>query len=218
MLKPKIKYTEEQKELIINTYLERGSLRGMQRLFGVVPETLMGWIKKVNNRSLSDELLDAHPTDVLELDELWSFLKARRHKFWTWIALCRRTRQVIAYVCGRCNDKTCTDLRCRIPIACFNLATCSDYWSSYAEVFDPNTHRSVGKHTGLTNYVERFNTILRNRLGRFTRKTLGFSKKKANHEAVLHMFLLKYNQDMNNTSYLNTTKKCNLLIDSRSLN
>ena len=46
MLKPKIKYTEEQKELIINTYLERGSLRGMQRLFGVAPETLMGWIKK----------------------------------------------------------------------------------------------------------------------------------------------------------------------------
>ena len=75
---PKIKYTEEQKELIISTYLERGSLRGMQRLFGVAPETLMGWIKKVNSRKLIDELLDAHPTDVLELDELWSFVKARR--------------------------------------------------------------------------------------------------------------------------------------------
>ena len=46
VLKPKIKYTEEQKELIISPYLERGSLRGMQRLFGVAPETLMGWIKK----------------------------------------------------------------------------------------------------------------------------------------------------------------------------
>lgn len=47
VLKPKIKYTEEQKELIINIYLERGSLRGMQCLFGVAPESLMGWIKKV---------------------------------------------------------------------------------------------------------------------------------------------------------------------------
>ena len=46
VLKPKIKYSEEQKELIINTYLERGSLRGMQRLFGVAPATLTGWIKK----------------------------------------------------------------------------------------------------------------------------------------------------------------------------
>lgn len=50
MLKAKIKYTEEQKELIINTYLERGSLRGMQRLFGVAPEKLMGWIKKSKNK------------------------------------------------------------------------------------------------------------------------------------------------------------------------
>ena len=46
VLKPKVKYTEEQKQLIMDTYLERGSLRGMQRLFGVAPETLTGWIKK----------------------------------------------------------------------------------------------------------------------------------------------------------------------------
>ena len=38
--------------------------------------------------------------------------------------------------------------------------------------------------------------IFPTRLGRFTRKTLSFSKKKENHEAVLHMFLLQYNQDM----------------------
>lgn len=103
---------------------------------------------------------------------------------------------MVAYVCGERNDETCTDLRCRIPTTYFSLATCSDYWSSYATVFDPDTHRSVGKHTGLTNHVERFNATLRNRLGRFTRKTLSFSKKKENHEAILHLFLLKYNQDM----------------------
>jgi len=34
------------------------------------------------------------------------------------------------------------------------------------------------------------------KMGRFTRKTLSFSKKKENHKAVLHMFLLKYNQHM----------------------
>ena len=56
-------------------------------------------------------------------------------------------------------------------------------------------HLSVGKYTGLSNYVERFNATLRNYLGCFTRKTLSFSKRKGNHEAVLHMFLLKYNQD-----------------------
>ena len=46
VIKPKIKYTDEQKEMIIRTYLERGSLRGMRRLFGVAPATLTSWIKK----------------------------------------------------------------------------------------------------------------------------------------------------------------------------
>ena len=32
--------------MIIRTYLERGSLRGMRRLFGVAPATLTSWIKK----------------------------------------------------------------------------------------------------------------------------------------------------------------------------
>ena len=123
MLKPKVKYTEEQKQLIIDTYLERGSLRGMQLLFGIVPEILMYWTKKVKIKKLSDELMEADPTNVLELDELWSFVKARRHKLWTWIALCRRTLQVVAYVCGERNDETCTDLRCRILTAYFSLAT-----------------------------------------------------------------------------------------------
>ncbi|OTG63872.1 IS1 family transposase [Acinetobacter silvestris] len=97
-LKPKIKYTEQQKELIVNSSLERGSLRGTQRLFGVAPETLTGWIKKVKNRKLSHDLLSTESTDILKLDELWSFVKAHRHKVWTWIVLCRRTRQVVAYV------------------------------------------------------------------------------------------------------------------------
>ena len=88
-------------------------------------------------------------------------------------------------------DQVCSNLN-RILTGYFNLATCSDYWSSYADI----CHRSLGKHTGLTNHVERFNGTLRNRLGHFTRKTLSFSKKKENHEAVLHPFLLKYNQNM----------------------
>ncbi len=52
VLKPKVKYSEERKEHIIKTYLERGSLRGMQRLFGVAPDTLMKWIKKSDHPAI----------------------------------------------------------------------------------------------------------------------------------------------------------------------
>ena len=38
--------------------------------------------------------------EVLELDELWSFVFEKQRKRWIWIAQCRRTRQVVAYAIG----------------------------------------------------------------------------------------------------------------------
>ena len=46
VLRPQVAYTEEKKAEIIRAYQERGSLRAMQRRYGVAPDTLMGWIKK----------------------------------------------------------------------------------------------------------------------------------------------------------------------------
>lgn len=46
---PKVKYTEERKEEIINTYHERASMRGIQRIFGTAPATLSNWLKKSPN-------------------------------------------------------------------------------------------------------------------------------------------------------------------------
>lgn len=46
VIKPKVRYTEQDKEHIISAYYERGSLRAMYRLYGVAPATLTGWIKK----------------------------------------------------------------------------------------------------------------------------------------------------------------------------
>ena len=42
---------------------------------------------------------DANDTEavILELDELWSFVLKKTNQAWIWIALCRKTRQVVAY-------------------------------------------------------------------------------------------------------------------------
>ena len=64
VIKPKIKYTDEQKELIIRTYLERDSLFGMHRLFSVAPATLTSWIKKAS-KSTKETLFPAQANDVL---------------------------------------------------------------------------------------------------------------------------------------------------------
>ena len=40
------KYSQEQKEQIIRAYMERPSMRGIQRVFGVSRPTLISWLKK----------------------------------------------------------------------------------------------------------------------------------------------------------------------------
>jgi transposase-like protein len=39
-------YTQECKEEILRAYQERSSLRGLRRIFGVSPTTVIGWLKK----------------------------------------------------------------------------------------------------------------------------------------------------------------------------
>lgn len=77
-----------------------------------------------------------------------------------------------------------------------DYAMCRSYsiqGAAYNENFDHQGHQSVPKTEGQTNHVERWFNTLRQRLARFTRKTLAFSKTQTNHEAILHMFILDYN-------------------------
>jgi IS1 family transposase len=54
---------------------------------------------------------------ALELDELWSFVLKRANKRWVRVALCRATRQVVAYVIGDRSRATCRKLWAAIPEA-----------------------------------------------------------------------------------------------------
>ena len=143
---------------------------------------------------LSTTLLPAEVGNVLELDELWSFAGSKLHPRWVWIALCRQTRQVVAYFVGDRSADSARALRERIPPDYRCRTTRSDWWLAYDEVFPRRTHRSCGKGAGETCHVERWNCTLRQRLGRFVRKTLSFSKCDRMHELALRLFIHEYNQ------------------------
>ena len=60
--------------------------------------------------------------------------------------------------------------------------------------------------TPIKPHIERFNNILRQRLARFVRKTLSFSKCDMMHETCLRMFLHEYNKNkLHNKQYWTTT-------------
>jgi IS1 family transposase len=170
-------------------------MRGIRRIFGVIPKTLLRWIKEALAQlpSMEQTLDPARFDDILELDELWSYVLKKSNKRWVWIALCRRTRQIVAYFIGDRSEKSCRQLWKQIPESYKKCHSYSDFWSAYQKVFSSQTHQSVGKESGQTNHVERWNNTLRQRLARFVRKTLSFSKSEFVHDLVLRFFIINYN-------------------------
>ncbi len=109
----------------------------------------LGWIKAALKRLpvLFQTLEPAQADDVLELDELWSFVLKKSNKRWIWIALCRSTRQIVAYYVGDRSKKSCRQLWQRIPDSYKACTTSSDFWEAYQKVFPVESHHSVGKET-----------------------------------------------------------------------
>ena len=131
--------------------------------------------------------------DVLELDELWSFVGSKVMTLWLWVALCRRTRQIVAWTLGDRSLQSACDLRAALPKGYRGRATRSDYWEAYAAAFPVQTHRCCGKHEGETNHVERWFGTLRARVSRLVRKAYSFSKCPENHLDAIHFFIVSYN-------------------------
>lgn len=146
---------------------------------------------------LSDTLCEPDAQDPrasdLELDELWSFVLKRATKRWVWIALCRATRQVVAYFIGDRSRESCRQLWARIPAAYQRGRCFTDFWEAYSSIIPAEQHTAAGKESGLTARVERWNNTLRQRLARFVRKSLSFSKSETMHEICLRLFLHRYN-------------------------
>jgi insertion element IS1 protein InsB len=133
---------------------------------------------------------------------MWTFVKAKIHDYWIWFAICKRTRQIISYHIGKRSNIDCLEFWRKIPKEYKQSITYSDYWESYKTILKNYRHQSVGKETGLTNHVERFNNSIRQRLGRLTRKTLSFSKSDEMLEINIRIFVHNYNLVKGN-DYLN---------------
>lgn len=128
----------------------------------------------------------------MELDELCTFVGRRSRKVWLWLALCRRTRQVVAYALGCRGKRTARRLWRRLPPD-YRRAWCyTDLWDAYRGVVPWRQHLPATCR-GTTNHIERFNATLRARLGRLVRKSLSFSRSLKLLDACVHLFLHDYN-------------------------
>ena len=151
------------------------SLRGITRPFGGCRKTvsaLGGGKKRRVCPRFVDTLLPGEKGDVLELDELWSFVGAKTQTLWLWVALCRRTRQIVARSLGDRSEQGAADLHAALPPGYRRCATRRDLWRAYRAAFPTRTHRCCRKKEGETCHVERWFCTLRQRVGRLVRQAL----------------------------------------------
>ena len=198
VLHPYTGVSPEKRQQVLQAYRERMSLRGAERVFGFSRQSIMKWLLAWVTQlpALTETLLPAETADVLEVDEAWSFVARRQNKRWLWTVLCRRTRQIIAWVIGDHSETTCQRLWETLPVAYRQCSSFSDFWKAYAAVFPAETHLLVGKETGQTAHQERWYNTLRQWLGRYTRQTLAFSKTDFHHHQVTAWFIVEHNLRM----------------------
>lgn len=142
-----------------------------------------------------ETLLPAKVGDIVELDEQWSFVCSKKTQYWLWIALCRRTMQVVAYHLGERTIECFDAFYEKIPPQYAACLSKSDKWQGYKRI-DKWSHKRCQKKEGETNCIEGFNNILRQRVGRLVRKSCAFSKSKEMHQTVLGVFLHEYNNEL----------------------
>ena len=131
----------------------------------------------------------------IQLDELWSFVGEKKKKQWVWLALNPINRQIVAFHVGGRGTKDAEQFLEKIPDVFRRKAGFfTDYWRAYqAAINDGEKHFAVGKQSGLTAYIERFNCTLRQRASRLVRKALSFSKSVENHIGAIKYFICNYN-------------------------
>lgn len=202
VLKPRQGYSEAEKATVLRAGLERCSLRGVERIFDSARQTVTRPIATPVQKlpEVKDLLLPASVDDVVERDEIWSFVLKKDHLRWLWTALYRRTRQIVAFVIGDRMKATCHQLWMAIPDGYKQCQTFSDFSTTYRHVFPEASHHCVGKETGETAHRERWTTTLRQRMSRSVRHTVSCSTSDAFHEAVTKWFIVEYNRALSLTS------------------
>lgn len=189
------------KNLIEKLLLEKIPLAGIAR----VTDVSEPWLQAHVNEKYTAVPQVIKVTDkpkgriTIQCDEMWSFVGNKDNKQWIWLAIDRDTRECVGCFVGSRDRAGALGLWDSLPGVYRQCAIAyTDFWASYDEIFPDTRHRSVGKETGKTNYIERFNCTLRQRISRLVRKTLSFSKKLENHIGAIWYFIHHYNDEIRN--------------------
>ncbi len=197
---------DDTKATIERMLLEKIPLAGIARSLQVSESWLQRYVNAYYATVPQHVQVQPKPRQRLtvQMDELWSFVNDKGNEQWVWLALDVETREIVGCHIGDHSGEAAKALWRSLPAVYRQCAVYySDFWVSYPVALPSKRHRAVGKETGLTSYIERFNNTLRQRISRLVRKTLSFSKDMSNHMGAIWVFIHDYNKQRQRAMLLN---------------
>ena len=189
-------------DLVDLLLLERIPLAGIARVLLLSESSLQQYVNQLYEQV--PQQVDVIPKErgklTVQMDELWSFVDNKKNKQWVWLAIDAETREIMGCYVGDRSRQSAQALWDSLPgiyRQCAKVYT--DYWEAYQTVIPRKRHEAVGKESGKTNYIERLNNTLRQRISRLVRKSLSFSKKIKNHIGAIWYFIGDYNRHIRTT-------------------
>jgi insertion element IS1 protein InsB len=180
--------TPRGKPLAMKVHAGLWSLSGISMhciacLLRVSAQSVLNWLRTFAQEH--DE--KPEPTSsaiILELDEMWHYLKQKRRKLWIWKALDRDTGQLPDWECGRRDQAT---LKKRVDrLLPWDVKVYgTDNWATYASVIPQDT---LAQSKAMTHAIERHHGRQRHWFGRFTRKSIIVSKSKEMGDLTMALF------------------------------
>jgi insertion element IS1 protein InsB len=192
-------YLPEVKQQISDMAVNGSGIRDTARVLNISTTTVIEELKRKERAlvQVNEPLIkQLNPTSVAivqrveeaELDELWSFVGAKKCQRWLWHAIDHKTGQILAYVLADHKDDAFKQLKALLqPFGIQHFY--SDGWGAYLRQLEQTIH-TVGKSN--TQKIERKHLTLRTRIKRLARKTICFSKSIRMHDIVLGLFINRF--------------------------
>lgn len=185
-------------DLVDRLLLEKIPLAGISRVTGVSEL----WLQKYVNKKYEDvpkqiDIVKKKGRLTVQCDEMWSFVGNKDNKQWIWLAIDADSGEIVGVYVGSRDREGAEGLWKSLPPVYRQCAVCyTDFWKAYETVIPKTRHKMVGKDSGKTNRIERFNNTMRQRISRLVRETLSFSKKLVNHVGAIWLFIHHYNASL----------------------
>lgn len=180
------------------------SIKGASRVTGVSES----YIRAQNTKRLAqvketidnDELTETKKKSlIIQMDEMHSFVTNKSNVIWIWLAMDIETRRIVAIHFGGRTEEDAREFIAKIPRSYLEHAVIdTDGLAAYEKpLFEGRYahYQWVGKGSGMTNYIERFNGTLRRKCARLTRKSYCFSKNLWYHKMSILQTIHDYNRD-----------------------